>query len=258
MSQNEINNLEINMQRYFLVLSYKGTNYNGWQIQPNGNTIQGEINNTLTKLNSGAEINCMGCGRTDTGVHASKFFAHFDFDPIFDLENFKYKMNIMLPNDIVIHKIFKVKNEAHSRFDALSRTYKYHISTTKNAFNFETSLLFQQKLDIQIMNQACIILKSYSNFESFSKVKTEVKTFDCHISEAFWVLKENEIIFTITANRFLRNMVRSIVGTMIDIGTQKLEVEDLNEIIISRSRSNAGKSVLANGLFLTDIKYTYL
>jgi len=246
------------MKRYFIELSYKGTNYNGWQIQPNGKTIQGQINDTLTKLNRVTKINCMGCGRTDSGVHASKFFAHFDFNPISDLENFKYKMNIMLPNDIVIHKLIEVDAQAHSRFDAVSRTYQYHISTAKNAFNLDSTLLFQQKLNIQKMNQACEILKSHSNFESFSKVKTEVKTFDCQISEAFWIQKENEIIFTITANRFLRNMVRSIVGTMIDIGTNKLKVTDLDLIIKSRNRNNAGKSVLANGLFLTDIKYVYL
>lgn len=246
------------MQRYFLKLSYKGTAYKGWQIQPNDITVQGEVNEVLTKLNGNVPVSTMGCGRTDTGVHASKFYAHFDFEPIEDIAKLRFKMNNMLPNDIVIHDVFKVIKEAHTRYDAISRTYNYFISQSKNAFNNDITLLFPYQLDLDKMNQACEILFKYIDFECFSKVKTDVKTFDCTITEAKWEQNNDGLKFTITANRFLRNMVRAIVGTMIEIGQGKLEVEDLHRIIKSKNRDLAGKSVLSNGLFLTDIKYTYL
>ncbi len=246
------------MQRYFLKLSYNGTEFNGWQIQPNGRTVQGEINDTLTKLNRNVVVGCMGCGRTDTGVHATKFYAHFDFPLIKNISQFIYKMNNMLPNDIVIHDLILVKEDAHTRFDATSRTYNYYISSNKSAFNHELSLLLNQDLNIDKMNLACKTLLSHTDFEAFSKVKTEVKTFDCNITHAEWKKTEEGYVFIISANRFLRNMVRAIVGTMIEIGLEKWSVSELENIIISKSRSEAGKSVASNGLFLTDVNYPYL
>ena len=245
-------------QRYFLKLSYKGTNYCGWQIQPKDKTVQGEINNTLKKLNSNVTVHSMGCGRTDTGVHATNFYAHFDFPTIKDLKQFKFKMNNMLSHDIVIHDIFEVKNDTHARYDAISRTYQYFIATCKNAFNNDVVLYNSQDLDVNKMNLACTILLEYDDFECFSKVKTEVNNFKCSISLASWEVKGDILVFTISANRFLRNMVRSIVGTMIEIGEGKAEVNDLHEIIKSKKRAFAGKSVSANGLFLTEIKYPFI
>jgi len=245
-------------QRYFLKLSYKGTNYCGWQIQPNDRTVQGEINNTLLKLNSNKPVLSMGCGRTDTGVHATNFYAHFDFFKIDNLKQFKFKMNNMLPYDIVIHDVFEVEEEAHARYDAINRTYKYFISTHKSAFNFDTTLYNNQNLDVNKMNLACAILLEYDDFECFSKVKTEVNNFKCSIFVAKWEVIDGDLVFTISANRFLRNMVRSIVGTMISIGQGKLKVDDLHTIIESKNRNFAGKSVSSNGLFLTKITYPYI
>lgn len=245
-------------QRYFLKLSYKGTNYCGWQIQPNDKTVQGEINNALQKLNRTIPVLSMGCGRTDTGVHATDFYAHFDFPKISDLEQFKFKMNTMLPLDIVIHDVSEVIDERHARYDAISRTYKYYISTTKNAFNSDTVLYENHNLDLKKMNLACEVLLQYDDFECFSKVKTEVNNFKCSITKANWEVENNVVVFTISANRFLRNMVRSIVGTMIAIGKGRIEVDDLHDIIKSKDRSFAGKSVSPNGLFLTEIKYPFI
>jgi len=245
-------------QRHFLKLSYKGNNYCGWQIQPKDKTVQGEINATLKKLNSNHTVLSMGCGRTDTGVHATEFYAHFDFDKIKNLDQFKFKMNNMLPQDIVIHDVFEVNEDAHARYDATNRTYQYFISTHKNAFNYDTVLYNNQNLDVDKMNLACSILIKYDDFECFSKVKTEVNNFKCSIVIAKWDVNDSGLIFTISANRFLRNMVRSIVGTMIAIGQGRLEVDDLHDIIKSKNRDFAGKSVSSNGLFLTKISYPYI
>jgi len=248
----------MSMNRYFLELAYNGTNYSGWQIQPNAMTVQEQINNVLTKLNHTIPINIVGCGRTDSGVHASQFFAHFDFKTIEDLQTFKFKMNNMLPKDIVIHQIIEVKRDAHARFDATQRTYHYHIITSKNPFLVDTTLLFTQPLDIEKMNQASKALLNYTDFECFSKVKTDVTNFNCIIAKAEWIKTENGYTFIISANRFLRNMVRAIVGTMLEIGAGEKSIEDLHQIIKSKNRSKAGKSVLPNGLFLAKVKYPYL
>jgi tRNA pseudouridine38-40 synthase len=246
------------LQRYFLKLSYKGTNYCGWQIQPKDKTVQGEINGVLTKLNGLSPVSSMGCGRTDTGVHASLFFAHFDFREIKDLEVFRYKMNNMLPKDIVIHDIIKVDQEAHARYDAISRTYNYFLSDSKNAFNHDVTLELNVDLDIEKMNQACEILLTYTDFECFSKVKTEVNNFECTITQAYWEATNEGYVFVISANRFLRNMVRAIVGTMLEIGMKNIEAEEMHNVIKSKNRGSAGKSVLPNGLFLSDVKYNYI
>jgi tRNA pseudouridine38-40 synthase len=246
------------VRRYFLELAYKGTNYCGWQIQPNVITLQEEINSVLTKLNHNSPINIVGCGRTDAGVHSSQFFAHFDFKTIGDLKTFKFKMNNMLSKDIAIYQIIEVNADAHARFDATERTYNYHIITKKNPFLVDTSMLFSQPLDIDKMNQASKILLNYNHFECFSKVKTDVSNFYCTITKAEWVKTENGYMFIISANRFLRNMVRAIVGTLLEVGTGTIPIDDLHQIIESKNRSKAGKSVLPNGLFLAEVKYPYL
>ncbi len=243
--------------RYFVKFSYKGTNYHGWQLQPNAISVQEVLNKALsTILNS--NIDCMGAGRTDTGVHAREMFAHFDFENTIDIENIIYKLNSFLPKDIVVYNIQKVHDDAHARFDARKRTYEYHINTFKDAFSNEQSWYYRQQLDIDLMNQACEILFKHIDFQAFSKVNTEVNTFDCKIYEAFWTQENNKLIFTISADRFLRNMVRAIVGTLIYIGLHKLTLDDFNKIIESKNRNNAGFSVPAHGLFLTKIEYDYL
>jgi tRNA pseudouridine38-40 synthase len=240
-------------QRYFIYLAFKGTNYYGWQVQNNEQTVQGTLQNAFS-LKLGDKISITGAGRTDTGVHANYFVAHFDTDKIID-ENFIYQINNFLPDDIAINKIIKVKNDAHARFDAISRTYKYFINTTKNPFNNDYALFISQNLDIQKMNQACSVLFNYEDFTSFSKLHTDTKTNNCKIFEAKWEKTNNQLIFTITANRFLRNMVRAITGTMIDLGRNKITVSDFENIIKAKNRQLAGHSAKAKGLFLDYIKY---
>lgn len=200
----------------------------------------------------------MGAGRTDTGVHAKEMFAHFDFESAFDIPNLIHKLNSYLPKDIVVYDIIPVHNEAHTRFDATKRTYEYHINTFKDPFLQEQSWYFHQKLDVDLMNEAAKLLLHHTNFQCFSKVNTDVNTFDCTIFEAYWKEENNSLIFTISANRFLRNMVRSIVGTLVNIGLHKITLDDFNAIIESKSRDKAGFSVPAHGLYLTKIEYDYL
>jgi tRNA pseudouridine38-40 synthase len=250
--------------RYFIKLAYNGTNYHGWQYQPNASSVQETMNKAFSViLNS--EINLMGAGRTDTGVHAREMYAHFDFETPFEVPTILHKLNSFLPKDIVVYSIFPVDDEAHTRFDATKRTYEYHINTFKDAFLQEQSWYFHQKLDLELMNKAARILLNYTDFQCFSKVNTDVNTFDCSIFEAHWTRGEAEqsgakqengkLIFTISANRFLRNMVRSIVGTLINIGLHKITLEDFEKIIESKNRDKAGFSVPAHGLYLTKIVY---
>lgn len=243
--------------RHFVKFSYNGTNYHGWQIQPNAISVQEVLNKGLsTILNS--KIDCMGAGRTDTGVHAREMFAHFDFDKKIDIENTIHKLNSFLPEDIVVNDIQKVHDNAHARFDARKRTYEYHINSFKNAFSNNQSWYYRQQLDLDLMNEASKILFKHTDFQAFSKVNTEVNTFDCKIYEAFWKKNNNQIIFTISADRFLRNMVRAIVGTLVYVGLHKITLEDFNKIIESKNRNNAGFSVPAHGLYLTKIEYDYI
>lgn len=240
--------------RYFIELSYKGTNYHGWQIQPEANSIQAEINKAIATILQ-KEVNVVGAGRTDAGVHASQMYAHFDTEIKLN-SDFVYKFNSILPNDIVIHSLSKVADEAHARFDAVSRSYEYRIWLGRNPFLLETTWqLHQQKLDVDLMNEAAKVLLEYTDFECFSKVKTDVKTFDCTVTNAEWKQEGQNLTFYISANRFLRNMVRAIVGTLIDVGLGKKTVEDFKKIIKSKKRSEAGLSVPAQGLFLTEVKY---
>ena len=244
------------VNRYLLKLAFKGTNYHGWQIQPNSITIQEIMNNALSTILR-EEINVIGAGRTDAGVHASCFFAHFDLEKseVTDKEHFLFKINNYLPGDIAVYDIYPVDPKAHARFSATSRTYKYYITRKKNPFKIEFSYHLFFNANIEKMNQACSQLFEYSDFTSFSKSNTQAKTNFCEIYKAEWTEKEDEIIFTIRANRFLRNMVRAIVGTMLDIGRDKITLNEFRKIIESKNRSNAGYSVPPNGLFLTDIRY---
>lgn len=244
-----------NMQRYFLSLAYKGTNFHGWQTQPNAKSIQEELLKAL-KILTKNEVCIQGAGRTDTGVHASFFVAHIDIETkIKDLERFVKNLNGLIGKDIVVFDFFEVENDMHSRFSAISRTYKYFIHQQKNVFLNNYSLYFQYSLDIQKMNQACQILKEYDDFASFQKSHADTETTLCNIEQAFWQKKDNQLVFTITANRFLRNMVRSIVGTMLEIGQSRISIDDFRKILEAKDRSTAGTSVDACGLFLTDIAY---
>ncbi len=243
--------------RYFIKLAYNGTHYHGWQCQPNAESVQETLNKALSiVLNS--EINLMGAGRTDTGVHAKEMYAHFDFETPLDSQNLIHKLNSYLPKDIVIYDIIPVHEDAHARFDATKRTYEYHIHTFKDVFLQDQSWYYHQNLDLDLMNEASKLLLNYTDFQCFSKVNTDVNTFNCTIFEAYWTQENNNLIFTISANRFLRNMVRAIVGTLVYVGLHKITIEDFNEIIISKSRDNAGFSVPAHGLYLTKIDYDYL
>ena len=245
------------MLRYFIKFSYNGTHYHGWQAQPNAISVQEVLNNGLsTILNT--SVDCMGAGRTDTGVHAMQMYAHFDCETAIDIPNTIHKLNSFLPKDIVVFDIIAVSETAHARFDATKRTYEYHIHTYKNAFLSEQSWFYQPKLDVALMNQAAAILLNHTDFQCFSKVHTEVNTFDCTIYEAFWTQKDSQLVFTISADRFLRNMVRAIVGTLVNIGLHKITLADFTAIIESKDRNNAGFSVPAHGLYLTQITYPYL
>lgn len=243
--------------RYFIKLAYKGTNYFGWQYQPDAISVQETLNkalNTLLKTN----IDILGAGRTDSGVHAKEMFAHFDYETEIDTQKIVYKLNSFLPKDIAIFDLIKVHDDAHARFDATKRTYEYHIHTKKNAFESDDSWYYSLPLDVEKMNEACKILFEYTDFECFSKTHTDVNTFNCKIFEANWKQNEDKLVFTIAADRFLRNMVRAIVGTMINIGSGKVSLNDFRKIIESKNRSKAGFSVPAHGLYLTKIEYPYL
>src|SRR5690606_17187275 len=216
--------------RYFIELAYNGKAYFGWQSQRDAVTVQETIEKALFVLLQKPTA-VTGAGRTDTGVHATKYYAHFDAEKIGDINNLIYKLNSILPEDIAVYDIFKVPDEAHARFDALSRTYKYYVIQHKEPFLTGTSHLVKNKLDVEIMNRAANSLKNYRDFKCFSKSKTDVKTYNCRVTEAYWEKTNDLLIFHITADRFLRNMVRAIVGTLLDIGLNKLEEEDLHKII---------------------------
>lgn len=243
------------LNRYFIQLSYKGTDFFGWQIQPNAISVQESINNALTKINSGIPIKTMGCGRTDTGVHASNFYAHFDTKNDLNTEEITFKLNCMLHKDIAVHRLFKVPNDLHARFSATSRTYHYHIHTAKNAFINETSWHLNRPIDIVLMNNAAKNLIGSHDFRSFSKKMTNINSFTCTVTKAEWTITETGYQFTISANRFLRNMVRAIVGTLVQLGEGKLTHQEFLEILSAHKREAAGISAPAHGLFLAAILY---
>ena len=239
--------------RFFIELSYKGTNYHGWQVQPNANTVQAEINKALSLILN-AKIEVLGAGRTDAGVHAKQMFAHFDFDSDFDFNSTIIKVNSFLPKDIAVSSFFKVKNEASSRFDALSRVYHYNIVQQKSPFKTNTYFV-HKTLDVKKMNLACKHLLGKQDFTSFSKANTQTFTNNCNVMFASWQWKDSELVFTIKADRFLRNMVRAIVGTLLEVGMGKINAEQVKEIINQNDRCMAGTSVSGNALFLSKIEY---
>lgn len=242
--------------RYFIEFSYNGKNYFGYQIQPNENSVQEELEKALSTILR-RKMKITGAGRTDTGVHAKKMFAHFDMDKILD-EDLTIKLNSFLPLDISIRRIFQVKDDFHARFDASYRTYEYYVSLDKNPFMQDVSWqIWKKDINIEKMNDACKILFEYEDFTSFAKVGGDNKTNICKIYKAQWDRNETELKFTISANRFLRNMVRAIVGTMIEIGSGKINPEDLRTIIENKNRNSAGTSAPAQGLFLVDVGYNF-
>lgn len=246
------------LQRYFIQLSYNGTAYHGWQVQENTLvTVQQVLNEMLSRLLN-ESISIMGCGRTDTGVHASDFYAHFDTARLELKENpdwWIFKFNNALPGDIAIHRIIPVHPRANVRFDALSRTYKYIISRKKDPFLLNRAYYYYGDLDVEAMRQAANVLFEYVDFSAFARSNTQTYTNNCTIYKAEWEEKEDTLIFTISANRFLRNMVRAIVGTLLKVGKGKASVDDFRKIIESKNRSKAGLSVLACGLYLVNVEY---
>jgi tRNA pseudouridine38-40 synthase len=243
--------------RYFIHFSYFGKNYHGWQVQPHAISVQEVLTKALSLLMK-SEIEIVGAGRTDSGVHASQMFAHFDYEAEFNPNELVKKLNSFLPPDIAVYNIIAVEATAHARFDATKRTYEYHIHTQKNPFKNDLSWNFHYNLDIEKMNKACQILFNYIDFQCFSKTNTDVFTYNCKIYQAYWKKDGNNLIFTISADRFLRNMVRAIVGTLIGVGQNKLSLADFEQIIQSKNRSKAGFSVPAHGLYLTQIEYPYI
>jgi tRNA pseudouridine38-40 synthase len=246
-----------NPQRYFIELAYNGTNYHGWQIQPNAVTVQELLDKALSTIIR-LPIETTGCGRTDTGVHATEYFAHFDMSMVYGPWSIDTRgINALLPHDIAVKRIIPIDADAHARFDASLRSYEYHMHFQKDPFRDGLSWLQRDVPDIELMNQAAAIIMEYTDFSCFSKANTQVKTNNCKISRAEWVEVDSGIVFHISADRFLRNMVRAIVGTLIVIGKGEMQPEAVREIIESKNRSNAGMSVPACGLYLTEVKYPY-
>ncbi|MBS0011573.1 MAG: tRNA pseudouridine(38-40) synthase TruA [Bacteroidales bacterium] len=242
--------------RYFIQLSYRGTAFHGWQIQDGSRTVQETLEHSLSTILQ-QKISTTGCGRTDTGVHARFFIAHFDSDRelLVKEDSLVFRLNSHLPDDIEISDIYRVKDNAHARFDAISRTYEYHIIRHKDPFLADLAWQRNDSLAIGDMNKACDILLKHNDFTSFSKLHTDVKTNKCRISHAKWFSTPGGYIFIIRSDRFLRNMVRAIVGTMIDIGTGKSDLPGFEHIIKSKDRARAGISAPARGLFLTLVEY---
>lgn len=241
--------------RYGITLAYDGTDFFGWQKQPNQISVQEELESAISKLLGGKEIDVTGCGRTDAGVHASYFVAHLDLETSIDTKQWAYKLNKMLPNSIVIFSIAEVSNEFHARFSATNRTYHYFIHYGKDPFAYNSVQQFQQ-LNFDAMNQAAKLLLGTQDFTSFSKLHTDVKTNICTVSKAEWVeIATNKWRFEISADRFLRNMVRAVVGTLIEVGQGKLNLEQFQAVIYAKDRSASGTSMPARGLFLCAVDY---
>jgi len=239
--------------RYFLQCSFFGKHYHGWQRQPSDLSVQEVLEDCLGKL-LGSPVEIVGAGRTDAGVHAREMYAHFDWPESLPVE-LVHRLNAFLPGDIAVQQIFPVQPEAHARFDALSRTYQYFVVQQKDPFCEDTAFYQNRPLDFELMNQAAALLLEFEDFKAFSKSRTDVKTYLCNISDARWEEEGVRWVFTITADRFLRNMVRAIVGTLLEVGKGNLSPEDVKTIIKSRDRSRAGASVPAKGLYLTGILY---
>ena len=242
--------------RYFFEIAFNGKPYHGWQIQENAITVQQIVQEKLQLIHKNEKPTVTGCGRTDAGVHAEQFFFHVDIPPISNLDKYCFQMNNMLPIEIQLKQIHLVKEDAHARFDALSRTYEYRYSTLKSPFNSGFVTYISEKININNMNECCQMIKGKHDFTSFSKTHTDVNHFFCEILEAEWVKKDEQIIFRVKANRFLRNMVRALVGTMVLVGKEKISSSDFKKIMMSKDRTKAGPSAKAHGLFLTNIAYS--
>lgn len=240
--------------RYFIEITYQGQEYHGWQIQQNANTVQQEVNQAFSKY-CGYAVETVGSGRTDTGVHALQQYCHLDLIEQLNIPKAIHKLNAILPPDISLNNIYQVPDDAHARFHAISRSYEYHISKIKNPFIQNTSYYFRTEVALPEMNDACLHLIGEKDFKSFCRVKTSVDNFICAITQAHWEAHNGTYCFYVSANRFLRGMVRAIVGTLLEVGTGKLTVQQFENIVTLRDRRKAGRSVPAKGLFLTKVVY---
>ncbi len=256
----------MNKHRYFIELAYNGTAYHGWQIQPNAITVQECLDKALS-IYFRQPIASLGCGRTDAGVHAKEFYAHFDLEipeqaeraaKSVNPENAVTGINSLLPYDISVKRILKVANDAHARFDATERAYQYHLHFHKDPFKLDRSWLYKGSLEVSNMNEAAKILLTHTDFSCFSKSNTQTFTNNCKVIEARFEAVDDGLVFTIKADRFLRNMVRAIVGTLVRVGKNEIDLSQFIEIIESKDRSNAGQSVPACGLYLTRVIYPYV
>ncbi|GAB2788837.1 tRNA pseudouridine(38-40) synthase TruA [Rhabdobacter roseus] len=241
--------------RYFIECSYQGTRYNGWQKQPNALAVQQVLEEVMQKVLR-QPIELVGSSRTDTGVHAEQQFAHFDLPgPLPEVGKVVNSLNGLLPHDIAVRQLLQVPPDLHSRFAATHRCYEYRIIRHKSPFQYQQAYLFRPALDVVAMNEAAALLLRYDDFESFSKIHTDVKTFRCAINEAQWVLHGEALVFRVRANRFLRGMVRALVGTLLEVGLEKRTVADFEQVILAKNRKQAGAQAPAHGLFLTEVGY---
>ena len=249
------NNKTLLMKRYFVIFAYDGTNYHGWQVQSNGNSVQAELQNALsTILRNNIEV--VGAGRTDAGVHARKMTAHFETQIEIDCKQLSYKLNRLLPRDISVYDVYPVADDMHARFSAKLRTYHYYIHTRKNPFRRQYSCELHYDLDFELMNQAGFYLTKVTDFAAFCKSHTDVKTTLCNVTEAVWIQDADDAWhFRISANRFLRNMVRAVVGTLIEVGRHRITLDEFRQVVANGNRSNAGESMPGNALFLENIEY---
>lgn len=242
--------------RYFLEISYRGTDYHGWQVQTNAHTVQAELNRALALLLR-HPVETIGSGRTDTGVHAIQQFVHLDTDVALQSYPHMHQLNALLPPDIAVWNVYPVNDKAHARFDAVSRKYEYRISFRKNPFLTDLCYQFAKPLDVPLMNEAASRMLNHQDFACFSRVKTDVKHFLCELSEVQWESLEDALVFHIRANRFLRGMVRTIVGTLLEVGQHRLTISTFEEIVQSRDRRRAGQAAPPAGLFLTEVTYNF-
>lgn len=245
--------------RYLIELSYKGTEFHGWQTQPNAMSVQQSIEDALSTLFR-QKIQIVGSSRTDTGVHCNQQFAHLDLETLMEvtnLEKITFQLNAILPKSIAIKRIFNVSTDFHARFDAKYRIYQYRIMKQKNPFWSDLSYFYKPTLDLELMNQAGEIMLEYIDYQCFSKVHTDVYTFNCKIEYAYWEQQDGFLLFNIKADRFLRGMVRAIVGTMLDVGLGKTSLDDFEKIILSKNRNNAGRAVPPEGLTLMKVGYDF-
>lgn len=240
--------------RYFVRFSYFGKSYHGWQRQPNAVTVQQLLEEAYSTLLR-KEVCLMGAGRTDAGVHAREMFAHYDLEKPVQGKDLIYRLNALLPDDIAVQEIRPVQAEAHARFDAVERSYEYRTIIKKDPFETDRAYYLKQVPDLGKMNEAAAMLLEFTDFKCFSKSNTDVKTYYCHLKKAVWTREDHMLIFSVTADRFLRNMVRAIVGTLLEVGLGSKGLEDVKGIIKSRDRSQAGVSVPAKGLYLTQVRY---